>query len=106
MSRPKGARLSSARRNNMFQTVHQLTPRCAALGRDHPTAGGSPVPQTKARPKPGSLQASTTRRLLLVLLIRFVVALLTALARLLRLLTWLLIVAALILLAALVWIIH
>ena len=85
------------------------------------------MPQTKARPKPGSLQASTTRRLLLVLLIRFVVALLTALARLLRLLaglvilpallltalarllrllTRLLIVAALILLAALVWIIH
>jgi hypothetical protein len=111
----------------MFQTAHELTPRCAALGRDHPAAGGSPVPQTKAGPKPGSLQASTTRRLLLVLLIRFVVALLTALARLLRLLaglvilvallltalarvlrllTRLLIVAALILLATLVWIVH
>lgn len=124
---PKG-RVYQALEKQYVPTAHQLTPRCAAtFGQDIPTAGGFPVPQTKAQPKPGSLEASTTRRLLLVLLIRFVVALLTALtrllrllaglvilaalllaalARVLRLLTRLLIVATLILLAALVWIVH
>jgi hypothetical protein len=97
------------------------------LGGTIPTARDRPSHKTKARPKPGFLEASTTRQLLLVLLIRFVVALLTALtrllrllaglvilaallltalARVLRLLTRFLIVAALILLTALVWIVH